>query len=254
MPPLFFVPGAQAVTAELLKSHGLDRLLPPSVASRHTFNGPPGGAAGMIITTTAMDADRITFAADKQTWSKRFGKTSLVGTWNDSPVTPEDLARPARLDGADVKLVDGHHWHVPVLRKWNPATIFPFRCQLPQIMQQCTETGRWLLTDVVPQYAELWQDSLKIGEALFEQLRGSDSAELEVADVFGFAAQLLAVNYHVDASVLSHLKNLQPELAGEIVRIALDWQTLRDHLKNAVSRLDSSGTNTDSGATQPTAA
>ncbi len=85
------------------------------------------------------------------------------------------------------------------------------------------------------------------------QLKGRDDAEMEWSRVFSFAVKVLAVNYRVDASVLSHLQVLAPDLAAEVVRIALDWDTLRAHLKNLLSRQHSGGTNTESGATQPTA-
>jgi hypothetical protein len=253
MQPLFFIPGARAVTAELLAQHGLDRLL-SSAESRQTFGGPNGLGEGILLADRGMPPDRITIQKDQQTWSPRFGYTSLIGTWNDDVITPESLQREKTTDGAHVRLLDGAHWLVPVLRKWHDESLVDYKCTLPRVMQQCAETGRWLVGAVVPQYRDLWNESLAIAEALFEQLRGSDTAELEWERLFAFAVQLLAVNYRIDASVLSHLELLQPDLAAEIVQAALDWPTLRATLKNALSRLASSGTTSESGATPPTAA
>ena len=253
MPPLFFVPGAQAVTAELLKEHGLDHLL-GSVEHRHTFSGPPGGVAGLLIANNDCPVERLCFDDAKQTWSKRFGLTSLVGTWNDAPTSPAELVREKLLAGSDVKLLDGEHWHVPVLRRYREEAVLQFKCELPRVMQQCTETGKWILGNVVPKYKELWDESIAIASTLFQQLQGSTTAELEWKQVFDFAVKLLAVNYRVDASVLSHLQNLHPDIAGDIVQAALDWPSMRAHLKNELSRLTPGGSTSESGATRPTEA
>lgn len=95
--------------------------------------------------------------------------------------------------------------------------------------------------------------SLKIAEALFAQLRTGNSAELDVNDLFDFAIALLRVNYRIDASLLSHLQILAPDICVMITRHALDWPTLESNLKKTLSRLGPIGTNTESGATPPTA-
>lgn len=248
---LFFIPDAKAITAELLAVHRLDQLV-DNPQSRETFSGP-GGVPGLIIGDGNLPPDRIAYAADKQTWSGRHGYTSLIGTWHDQPPTADSLLRSKTLPGTAVQLLDGTHWTVPVLRSWRDQDAIAFECNLPRIMQQCIQTGTWLITAVVPQYRELWDESLEIGESLMDQIRSGDTASLEWSRVFTFACKVLAVNYRIDASVLSHLQVLQPDLAAEIVRAALDWDTLRAHLKNRLSRLVSGGTSTGSGATPPIA-
>jgi hypothetical protein len=247
---LFFIPDAKSLTGELRRQHGLDRLV-QSPQSRETFSGP-GGVPGLIVADGDTPAERVAYRAEQQTWSKRYGMTSQVGTWNDLAITPDQLVRRQAMAGTDVQLLDSQHWTVPILRSWKDGDSIWHECQLPRVMQQCAETGSWLITAVVPQYRELWDESLEIGDALFDQLRTGSAAELEWSRVFAFACKLLAVNYRIDASVLSHLQLLQPDLAAEIVRAALDWDTLRAHLKNRLSRLVSGGTSTESGATPPT--
>ncbi len=250
MLPLYFVPNANAVTAELLASHALGNLLGASTHSQHTFSGP-GGQTGLLIADNSLPLERFVFDAERQRWSKRFGFTSMIGTWIDSPPTPAELAKSEQLKGIDIALLDSQHWHVPILRAWRQTDSLQFDVRVPRVLQQCAETGAWLLTAVLPQYRELWESSLKIADALFDQLRnGDNTAELEWDDVFNFAVQVLAANYRVDASVLSHLQVLEPSLAAEVTRCALDWHTLRATLKNVLSRL-SGGTNTESGATPP---
>lgn len=247
---LYFIPDAKAMSAGLLAEHGLDRLLIPS-SHRETLRGP-GGQAGLIVGDNTLPPDRLRYDEQKQTWSPRFGLTSLVGTHSDHPITPEKLARPQQLPGEEITLLDGRRWRVPLLRKWEDDEQLCFRTELPRVVQQSPETGRFILGEVVPQYRSLWQRSLAIGQYMMEQLQHSKSAELDDDEIHQFACDLLAVNYRVDASVLSHLRLLTPELLGAILRSALDWDTLRAHLKNRLSRLTSGGTNTESGETLPT--
>lgn len=253
MLPLFFIPGANAMSHDLLVQHGLDRIVGNSYQAQQTFRGPDG-VAGIVIGSNEIPSDRVRFVEADQTWSKRYGYTSLVGTWNDARPTVDELVRESQLAGSDLQLLDGS-WHVPILRAWRDGDqLLEYDIKLPRVLQQCAETGAWLVTRVVPQYAQLWDKSVNIAEKLLAQLRGQDSAGLELSDLFDFAVAVLAVNYRVDASVLSHLGVLQPDLAVEIVRHALDWPTLENQLKNALSRRVSGGINTESGATQPTEA
>lgn len=251
MLPLFFVPNERAITSELLVTHGLDRLV-PRPQSRYSAGGGPQGATGLLIADESVPMDRLAVDESQQAWSARFGMTSLVGTWLDAPPTAEELQRDRGIAGSAVSLLDGHSWQVPILRKWSPDSIVDWTCQLPRVMEQCAQSGAWLITAVVPEYRALWDHSMRIAQALFDQLSDRDAAELDWSDLFDFAVAVLKVNYHVDASVLSHLQILQPDLAAEIVQAALDWPTLRASLKNALSRHASGGTNTESGATPPT--
>ncbi len=247
---LFFVPNAKAVTPELLQEHGLDDLL-PARTSRETSLGPSGGP-GLLIASGDFPADRMLFDDAKQRWSKRFGCSSYVGNYLDDVPTLDQFAREKQIDGRSVTLLDGAEWLVPMLREWREdATFTPM---LPRTMYQCTETGVWLLGKVIPSHKELWETSLEIAEDLMNQLRGGSAADMDWNKLFAFTVLLLKTNYCIDASIVSHLGLLTPAIAGEIVRAALDWEMLRAHLKNALSRLTpSDGTASESGKTQPTA-
>ena len=251
MHPLFFLPDERALSASLIEQHGLDRLV-SNPQCRQTYAGPDG-AGGLLVADGSVPAEQLAFHPEQQTWSPRFGRSSLVGTWTNNSPSPDELLREKPIAGADVKLLDGRTWHVPMLRQWKPDSLIDWTCRLPRVMQQCASSGQWLVTEVIPQYRDLWQHSMRIANALFEQLSKADSAELDWTDLFEFAVAALAVNYRIDASVLSHLRILEPETAVEIVQAALDWGTLRASLKNALSRPFSGGTNSESGAPPQTA-
>jgi hypothetical protein len=230
---LYFVPNAKSLSASLRTEHGLDRLLASSQC-RETFQGPDG--PGLLIAEATAGADYLHYTADKQTWSKRFGYTSLVGTWDDQPITPAQLARPKLIEGEQIELLDGHRWQVPRLRQWRDEDQLRWEHALPRVMQQSQTTGRFVLGSVIPKYRQLWETSLRIADSMFGQLQAADSAELEDSVVEQFACDLLAANYRVDASVISHLQLLTPELCGAVIRAGLDWETLRAAIKNRLSR------------------
>lgn len=240
---LYFVPKAKAVTPELLREHGFDRLLSQTRAHNECSSGPDG--AGIIITDG--DKNRIVYDKTRQTWSRRFGKTSWVGHWNDTPATPEQLARKEQITGSSVTLVDGNVWMIPLLRQWRDGEQLQYVNALPRITQQSPDTGQFLLTDVVPQYRELWERSLPMAESIFEQLTSGTEASIDDDQVYQYACDLLATNYRVDVSVISHLQLLTTTSIGEIIRHALDIETLRASLKNRLSRHLSGGTNSSTG-------
>ncbi|QDV22933.1 hypothetical protein [Aureliella helgolandensis] len=250
---LFFIPEAKAVSDQLLRDHGLDRIILAGRHHRETFRGPSGGQ-GLLIADARTPAGALEYLADKQTWSPRFGFSSLVGTFNDKPPTPRELLREKTLPGESIRMVDGHDWIVPLLRNWRPGETLDFSATLPRVMRQSPETGSFVLGDVVPQYSAIWETSLDIANTLLAQLAKDGAAELNDAITMQFVCDLLAINYTVDASIVSHLQILTPELSGRIITSALDWDTLRAHLKKLLSRSTSGGTNSDSGATPPTEA
>ncbi len=245
---IYYLPGERANRPGLLAEHGLDRLV-ASPHFRESMRGPGGQGAGLLVADAAVVADRLRID-DSQIWSPRFGFTSYVGHWPEHVPTPATLARDKQLPGDAIELLDGHAWTIPKLRAWTDTDTLQFHCELPRVMQQSQESGKLVLTRVIPGYRALWEYSLVIGQSLFDQLSGleqRDAAELDDSQAGQFSSDLLAVNYHVDASVISHLELLSPELWAEVVRAALDWGTLRHHLKNRLSRLNSGGTNTAPG-------
>lgn len=247
---LFFIPGAQVITAELLKEHGLDLFFPASRESRHTTEGPDG-VAGLLISSNDLPVERLVYVKGKQTWSPRFGFSSLVGHWLDDVPSIDDFVREKQTDGSQVKLLDGSHWLIPTLREWRED--LSFAPTLPRVMQQCAKTGAFLLTAVVPEHRLLWETSLAIAEELIDQVKTNESGHIDYTRLFHFAIDVLKVNYVIDASVISHLGLLTPEIAGQIVRSALDWDSFRTALKKAASRLQPAvGTDTRSGATPQT--
>lgn len=247
---LYFIPEAKALTPQVIADHCLAHLA-GHTSQRETFRGPRG--AGLLVSANTTPADLLAYDENKQTWSERFGLESLVGTWHDHPVRPESLLRDNPVAGQSIELIDGNKWIIPLLRQWRAGDDgMIVKCKLPCVMQQSPIDGRFVLGKVIPTYRQIWEQSLAIAEQILRQLSTDAKAEMEDADVDQFVIDLLAVNYRVDASIVSHLQLLTPELCGQIICAALDLDTLRHSLKNLYSRRLSGGMNTESGATLPT--
>lgn len=248
---LYFLPEVKALTPEVLERHGLTHL--DSRTSRETYRGP-GGQSGLLVGESTTPAELLSYHETQQTWSPRFGLDSLVGHWHQHPVTPAILARTNQIAGPSVTLLDGHAWQIPQLRQWRAGDdSLVVNSKLPCVMQQSPSNGRFILGAVVPQYRQLWESSLEIAQHLLSQLSAGTVAELDDDRVNHFVIDLLAVNYRIDASIVSHLQLLTPGHCGEIVCAALDLDTLRNSLKNLYSRRTSGGTNTGSGEPRQTA-
>lgn len=242
---LYFIPGAKALSPPVIAAHGLAHLS-TGVGHVETYRGPRG--AGLLVSDNRTPAELLRYDPDQQDWSERFGLDSLVGTWHDHKVTPQHLQRETLIQGQSIELLDGQQWTVPILRQWRDGDDqLVFKCLLPSVMQQSPSNGRFILGAVIPQYRQLWESSLVIAQQILIQLSTSAPVELEDESINQFAIDLLAANYRLDASVVSHLQLLTLEHCSEIVCAALDLATLRHSLKNLYRRRTSGGTNTESG-------
>lgn len=239
-PILIYIPTAKALTAELAQAHNLGGLF-SARSFREVQIGPEG--QGLVIAPNDTDPDLITYNADRQRWSKRFGCSSYVGHWNDRPQpTAGDLAKPNQLPGVPVQLLDGKPWTVPVLRAWHDGDVPTMSIRLPRIIQQNPETGNLVLGPVVPTYQQIWDRSLQVFSLMCGQQGAIDNQSANM-----FALELLQINYWVDTSVLSHLGLLTEDICGDVIKAALDMKTFEGYLKNQLSRSESSGTTSDSG-------
>lgn len=247
MQPLYFIPDAQVVTQPLLCEHGLWSLVGANNTSLQTFSGP-GGVTGIVIAAGEPSPDYMTPADGKQTWSKRHGYTSLVGTLDDPALRPteSEMRRDRTLPGDAVTLLDGAAWTIPTLRRWLPHQIARWTPALPRVLQQDDDSGKWVYGDILPEYSAVWETSLAVAE---QMIHGEPDYEMQVS----FAAQLLGINYRVDKSVITHLRLFTMENVRDIIRSALDWSTLEDQIKKEHGRR-SGGTNSECGATPPTEA
>lgn len=252
---IYFIPNAKVVCRELLEIHGLQTLV-TSAQSRETMRGPNDGP-GLLVASGNLPADQMSFAPDRQTWKKRFGSDAWIGIDLDAPKQlHRDLLRDKQVRGQSIILSDGNAWLVPVLRSFDANQLdgpFAYRVNLERVLEQDPETGRMVPGDVIPQYEDVWEQALEIGDCLLKQVtQGANAATLDDELLEDFVANVLHINYRLHKPELSLLKLLTTETLVRVMQIAIDWDTLETNLKNRVSRLVSGGTNTESGETLPT--
>lgn len=252
---LYFIPNGKALSTALLKQHGLDGLI-ASGQGRETMRGPTDGP-GILIASGNVPMPHLTYDPAGQVWQRRFGSDAWVGYVKSDPPSSQTLQRDKTIRGESIILADGNAYCVPLLRSFDPNQLegaFTYQINLDRVLEQDPETGRMVPGDVIPEYSEVWNQALQIGDCVLTQVtRGaSGAATLEDGVLEDFVANVLAMNYRVHKPELSILKLLTVELSVQVMQMAIDWKTLQANLKNRLSRLRLSGSDTKSGATQPT--
>jgi hypothetical protein len=248
---LYFLPNTVAISKTTLSEFGLQRVV-TKVTSRQVMRGPGGKSGLLVCQSDTIPTLRFT---DRQTWQPRFGSEAWIGIDPDSPPTPHSLSRETQLSGKKLRLFDGQTYLIPQLRAFDAEQLdgpLVYACNLDQILTQDPESGRLLPSDVVPQYADIWNKGLSIGDRLLAQLNRSDAAHLENVELDTFAIEVLGLNYRVEAPEISLAKLFSVELSTRVMQIAIDWETLRANLGNRLRRRVSGGISTESGPTPPT--
>ena len=267
MPYLYFIPNCKFASAQTLRASGLDTLLRKPL-TRETLAGPDG-KAGLLLKQAELGAD-LTASGDIK-WHPRNGTDTYVAIDPKSPPTPADLARETILPGIKLRLGDGHDYVIPQLRSFDADQLdgpFGYSCNLDRELTQDAQTGDLVPGSVVSEYRDVWETATRIGDNLLQQLTApgtAATANMRDSDIYQFAAQILGLNYRLQAPEIALSKLLRTNTAIQIMHIAIDWETLRQNLGNRLRRANLLGTqstestasetpNTESGATPPTEA
>ncbi len=253
---LYFFPAAKSIAA-VRAAHAWLADMCPSAQSRETSRGP-GDTGGLIVAAGSVTTTDLRYDPGTQVWTKRFGSDAWIGLTRNRTYRPAEFARDGHVRGESIILLDGNAWTVPRLLAYDADQLegpIQYSCQLDRVLSQDPETGRMVPGAVTPQYREVWDAAVAIGDSLLAQITGGkNKAELSDDAEERFVAQLLGLNYRVDTPEISALGLLSSSLARQIIRIGIDWDTLETNLKNRLSRRVSGGTNTESGEPQPTEA
>lgn len=244
---IYFAPHAQTLNDKVIADNGLTSLLKLGRRNRPTTRGP-GDQPGLFILDAEHNADLVRYEPDNQTWSKRFGSASYVGTWNHlPPPDPASLLREDALPGVSVQLLDGQSWTIPLIREYCEGDKLQSRTSLPRVLQQDQGSGRLVEGAVVPKYSQLWDRSLAVTQMIFDQITKGPGAEIDDAIAEQLVLDLLSTNYRIDASVVTHLQLLTQKYFADIIRAALDVATLEAAIKNLPCRSISDGNSTTAG-------
>lgn len=194
----------------------------------------------------------VIYQPEHQTWRRipdRFVPSQTwCGWWNDKVPNALGLAKKNQLEGDEILLINGEHWLVPRLRKYlddDSPRLNYVKCLPTQL--DYSDDGELLLGDVAPQYKQIWDRALEVGDQLTFGAAQEGRAEMSEAEIIEFAGPLLGLNYHVSIFEIVLLGLIGVDEGRSIVRMALDMDGLEARLKNLLSRQVSSGMSTDSG-------
>ena len=120
---LYFIEDKKTVTQADLTAAGLGYAFEADYSFRETTTGP-SGKAGSVIGV----GDGVGYFPARQKWTPMPGKVGIwIGSDNDSPPSPEDLARSEQIAGYSVTLGCGRNFEclIPVARVFPEGTRFP---------------------------------------------------------------------------------------------------------------------------------
>lgn len=138
---------------ELLRSVGLEDFALGANADRFAKGASPDNERGICVHWPHPGNGQFGYRPNQQTWlpavpspDGRPAKRYWAGLWNDSPPTPDQLARKRQYDGTPVELGDGNEWLIP------SAALMPRDCRLDQ------DTGerRFVVSD---RFRSFWDQS-----------------------------------------------------------------------------------------------
>jgi len=237
---VYYVPGVQAASPDVLRNTGLGALLGPNITTR-IVNGGPNGGTGLVI---CREGGSALYHAESQTWTA--ADTHWVGYENNARPGPFDLLRDDNVGGHAVKMGDGNQWLVPILR------VAPAGPLLPHAHYFCMGEGGKFQSRLRPEFMALGQkvESMWTEYATRVGMIDTEAGDmatftLEIDDDCSLIADALAFNYRVGKIEISLLALLTPSSLQKALEALLDIPTLLDIVKkNAVLESPDSGSGT----------
>lgn len=219
---LLYFPGEQGGSLELLQRAGLDELASgdnvPTPEFRPVLQGGPdsiagGGGHGLIMTwfhpQQPERQPRAGYFPKTQVWracAADAGRGLAAGRFwmgyessaENSPPTPEDLARPKQYEGIAVPLDDGNLWTVPVAR------------HLPH-ENRLGADGLWE-RQVSEPFRAYFDQAVNFAGLAYDTLRGVPRRET-IKDAIQLAVRGLSLNYLVNRDLVDFLGLLRSDEA-----------------------------------------
>lgn len=226
-----YIPNVTGADPQHLVRAGLDILDPHSAPTAvDAIPGPDGGRGVIFYWPHAIDDynPQPGYHPETQEWVQGSGiRVQGSGFWlgrscatgsASAAVEPESLLRRRSLAGTMLELADGQPWLIPA------APMLPQRLGI----DASGRVGR----QVQPRYQRYWdqvvhyyEQFLAIGEMFEQGQQFSDSIE----QVWAFAVETLALNYRVDAHVVSWLGLFDEQTIVRLVMHTFEGDLVRLH-------------------------
>jgi hypothetical protein len=232
-----YFPGTTGITNEHLERVGLADLARGQAPVWFEPERGPDGKRGMCCTWQRGNGDDPPLAMlPSQAWTPCRPATIPGGTlakgayWvgidRDRPPRPEDLERKEVFCGHTVPLRDRQGWTVPT------AVRLPHTHGLGEDGQYCRV--------IQERFADFWKRSEAYARELLTLLRQvvllsqrpgtkpTDTlrADFDIADTFAFAVEALAINYRINAEIVTQLDLLDDAGLLDVVKATVDLPTL----------------------------
>lgn len=229
---------APQVTLADVESFGLAYAFEERPIARQCLNGP-AGLRGHCVARPGVEP--CGYYPDRQKWQKSEAGNFWIG-WNPNQLpTPNDLHREPMLVGENVKLQDGHSWHVPIARSVSDDTSLDGMLildRLPHTMRY--REGQWEEGEVVRKYRSLWDTANRT----FDEYLGLVNDPTYRPNItFGDAVEALAGNYFVgfdEVSILGLFTSTGPEQM-DVLRVLFDAESFIEWGKKKLASLESTG-------------
>lgn len=230
--PLYFLPNVHGANPEHLDRAGLASFNRDGNVEFADTQCGPNDQPGLLIRFTHGDnRDTSWELTDQLDWHAAAADPRRelpagryhVGINPESPPDPEDLAYRSTFPGNLVVLHDMQQWLVPIAS------------ELPHTYGVDVEGG--LVRTIVEQYREFYERAAEIEATVFAEFRQVDFAEAAGAEIpaettiaaasiedgWRFVIEALALNYRLDADLVTHLRLLDERAALAVMCTVIEF-------------------------------
>lgn len=221
-----------------------------ALTMRAVRRGPDGGEGLIVADERRVSSDRVGYFADRQQWWRVPKSEAWVGRLTDQPVTPDDLIRPTRLPGHNVRLADGRTYLIPIARGLaEEDDDLRFYVALPRA-SSVDEAGKWVEGGIEARYVDLWGVAERWAVALTEAKENDGKLAFDFAESHDAALAALAANYRVGKAEVALLGLFNRRVVFDILQALIDWPAYVEFHRKKAAR---GGGATDGGRSAVTA-
>lgn len=189
-------------------------------------NRGPNGQRGILLAANPCDEQGAFYVEDQQDW--RDVGSHWIGIDRRYKPTAESLRRRRLVPGIEVELATGGVWVLPIIRKPNSETVLPSMPCIPLVQT----SGRGVPAARIPErYQGIWELTGRLFNWYFLSVPLTDTKADSASVLYDAAAVCLGVNYRVGPHELDSLECLEDDDVTEIIRAAIDADTVDEIVK-----------------------
>lgn len=220
---IYAVPKTNMIAEAKLKAFGLPDFIDSKATQTHTFAGPGGGDATLLIREGGK-ASQLYYKPDEQEWKLSLNGKFYVGYYNASPPSEPELRREVQMAGHEVELGDGAFWLVPVAR------VIVGGSRLPQSLMLGSKGE--VIAEALPQYAAFSAKVEKVWQDFEGELGLKDGDEqLTMTERMQIAIESLGLNYAIGADEVNALGLLTTQNLSKVLAAVIDVPTVMKLMK-----------------------